>query len=222
MAVLRSGKITSIRNRKSKDLLKKLNIKECRVKLDRINAHQIVSYRASGYNLRSRSKLCSLDKVIKSPVSVNNGKKQIAHKNHENVIWNEMISREYVLGPGVIVMAKMNKYRPWPARINTIYKVGDVVKCFVSFYGTLQIGSVLKKHCVCFSQCDLYLSSAVSEIKRRFKWEKNYDKIAESSDSQRAHELVKLTQIQQFLLGIREVEKLHNIPYEHSITKSSV
>lgn len=113
----------------------------------------------------------------------------------------------------------MSKYRPWPARINTIYKVGDIVKCFVSFFGTLQIGSVLKKDCVSFSQCDLYLSSTIGEIKKKYKWVKDYDRIAESSDLQRAQELAKLTQIQKFILALREIEKLHKIPLDRSMVK---
>lgn len=198
------------------NLFKKFGIKECKVKLYRVETHR----KESRYNLRSRTNSNPLESVVKIAMSPKLLKtKQIARISHENIIWNELISRDYVLGPGVFVMAKMSKYRPWPARINTIYKVGDIVKCFVLFFGTLQIGSVLKKDCVSFSQCDLYLSSTIGEIKKKYKWVKDYDRIAESSDLQRAQEIAKLTQIQKFLLALREIEKLHKIPLDRSMVK---
>lgn len=140
MAVLRNGKNTRIANQKNerrsktKDLFKKYKLKECVVQLSRLNTHQINSGRR--YNLRSQSN--SQSKPSDNKIITIKSKKQVAVVSNVNIIWNGLISRQYVMCPGVIVLAKMSNYKPWPARINTIYKVGDVLKCFVLFYGTFQ------------------------------------------------------------------------------------
>lgn len=128
--------------------------------------------------------------------------KKLAIVPKANRIWEKLTAQQYLLGPGVTVLAKMNSFGPWPARVNTIYKVGDVLKCYVLFYGTFQIGSVLKNQCVNIRDCDSYLLHAVDQIKQTYKWELNYDKIAESVDNERSKQITKLTQVQKFLLAI--------------------
>lgn len=216
MAILRSGKITktckkTITKSKTKILLMKYGIRECFVKLNRVEKDRIQI--STKYNFRLRNK------IETKPLIVANKKKEIACLMERN-IWNDLTNGQYTLGPGVVVLAKMNKYKPWPARINTIYRVGDVLKCYVLFFGTFQIGSVLRSQCVSISDCDVYLSHTVAKIKQKYKWKLNYDKIAETVDSERSKQIVSLTQIQKFLLALRDIERLHKVPYELSITKS--
>lgn len=201
MAVLRSGKNTKdstrclIKKRKNKrfnDMFLQYGIKECSVKLNRINTSN-----------------------LKSLKPINN--KKIVTIYQPNVIWNELITHSYVLGPGAIVLAKMIKYRPWPARINTMYKVGDIYKCYVLFYGTYQIGSVLMSQCVSFSSCSFYLSLELKQLKVKFKWNIDYEKIAELNNDDRAYKIIKLTQVQKFFLAIRDVERIHGIEYSQSM-----
>lgn len=227
MAVLRSGKKTNdshstkktISKSKAKQMILKYGIKECVVKINRMNVKQIENLRTQRYHLRIRTRnkndVAKPKPLVMVPVT-----KQLAIASETCRIWKELTAQQYFLAPSVVVLAKMNSFRPWPARINTIYKVGDIYKCFVLFFGTFQIGSVSKSQCVSIKDCDLYLSNAVREIKEKFKWKLNYDKIAESGDNERSKQIVKLTQAQKFLLAIRDIEKLHNIPYELSLTKN--
>lgn len=215
MAVLRSGKITrsnkrTITKSKAKKMFLQFGIKDCVVKIDRLTGDQTQKMKkCQRYALRSRKNIDSTPPLTLIPVI----EKKISILSKTSIIWNELTNREYVLLPGAIVLAKMNKFRPWPARINTIYRVGGTLKCFVLFYGTFQIGSVLTK------ECDSYLLHAVNEIKAKYKWKINYDEIAESSEDERIQKVVKLTQIQRFFLALRDIEKLHGIPYERSMIR---
>lgn len=226
MAVLRSGKKTNF-TRKSilnkKKILEDFGIKECFIKLDRVSSLDRVSVPVmrkninvseSKPNLRPRKKKSTVLSIPVKPVS----EKRIVNVCQSNKIWNDLISREYTLAPGVIVLAKMTSFRPWPARINTVYRVGNTLKCFVLFYGTLQIGSVSENQCVGIEHCATYLSHAVKDIKNKNKWKLNYDDLSKSDDSNRASKIVKLTQVQKFLLAIRDIEVLRKVPIELSLT----
>lgn len=68
------------------NLFKKIGIKECKVQLCRVETHR----KGSRYNLTNSSK--ANPKAIK--IAINS--KQIARISHENIIWNELISRDYV------------------------------------------------------------------------------------------------------------------------------
>lgn len=220
MAVLRSGKITkhvnkSINKSKLKKIFLEFGIKDCVVKIDRMNNSKSQKMKiCQRYALRSHK---NIDSTSLPLVTMNEKKISIASKS--NIIWKELTTREYVLFPGAIVLAKMNKFRPWPARVNTIYRVGNALKCFVLFYGTLQIGSVLTKECVSISDCDSYLLHVVNELKAKYKWKIDYDEISESNENDRIQKVVKLTQIQKFFLALREIEKLHKVPYEKSVIR---
>lgn len=238
MAVLRNGKITNInknpivkkrnaKNAKTKHLLKQHGIKHCVVKINRINMNQIDACPSNvsrardvrSKNTSTKHDACNSNLIVNTKVN----KKEIAIVSQSNAIWNQLISQQYTLGPGVIVLAKMNSYKPWPARINSVYKMGDIYKCYVLFFGTFQIGSVLRSSCVPVGNCDLYLLHAVRDIKKRYKWDIDYDKIAKTDDdTERAVALLKLTQNQKFLLAIRDIEHLNNIPYERSIIQSNI
>lgn len=224
MAVLRSGKITkhvnkSIKKSKLKKIFLEFGIKDCVVKIDRMNNSKSQKMKiCQRYALRSHK---NIDSTSLPLVTMNEKKISIASKS--NIIWKELTTREYVLFPGAIVLAKMNKFRPWPARVNTIYRVGNALKCFVLFYGTLQIGSVLTKECVSISDCDSYLLHVVNELKAKYKWKIDYDEISESNENDRIQKVVKLTQTQKKFLALRDiqvlVEKLHKVPYEKSVIR---
>lgn len=146
---------------------------------------------------------------------------RIEHKiNISSAMWKELIVSDYFMGPGVTVLAKMNSFRPWPALFNSTYKVDNQAKCYVMFYGTFQIGSVSKSQCVPINNCSSYLFHVVAEVKKRFKWKLNYEEIASTKDIERSIKIANLTQVQKLLVALRDIERLHSIPYERSITYS--
>lgn len=136
-----------------------------------------------------------------------------------NVIWKNIANGSEALYPLDLVLAKMGSSRPWPARINSIYRVGNVLKCYVLFFGTMQIGSVPRSQCVRVSDCHTYLINAIREIKSKFKWYLDYEKISATQDIQRTISIIKLTQVQQFLLALRDMERLQGVPYDLSMVK---
>lgn len=92
------------------------------------------------------------------------------------------------------------------------------MQCF--FYGTMQIGSVLKSQCAKISDCDVFLFHTINDIKKKNRWDLDYESLTKTSDLERASALVNLTQVQKFLLALRDVECLQKIPYNHSIIKT--
>lgn len=46
---------------------------------------------------------------------------------------------------------------------------------------------------------------------------KKYDELAQTDDIQRTKVIAELTLIQQFMLGLRDVERIMKLPYENSI-----
>lgn len=214
MAILRSGKITNptASRKKVRKPKKNLKLKPCFVRIERLNVDQINLL--SGGN---RNKYSLRTRIVRQATIIVPKQKKISESNQ---IWKNLIEREYVLGPGCMVLAKMNNYRPWPARINSIYKVGDVTKCYVYFYGTFQIGSVLKMQCVPISECHLFFIHAIGEIKTKYKWKLNYEEMAKTNDMERSVALTKITQVQKFLLAIRDVEIIHEVPFESSVIQN--
>lgn len=138
-----------------------------------------------------------------------------------SIIWKNITNRSETLYLTELVLAKMANFRPWPARINSIYRVGNVLKCYVLFYGTMQIGSVPRSQCVRMSDCGFYLLNAIKEIKLKFKWSLDYEKLSDTQDIQRTVSLIKLTQVQRFLLAVRDMERIQGIPYELSMLKDN-
>lgn len=214
MAVLRSGKVTNFEKRNEKKSINKFKKPNIVIKIHRLTKSEIEKEIKKSVASGSKQKA----KFVKNTLKVANKKKL----STPNEIWNNLINHEYILGPGIFVLAKMNEYRPWPARINSIYKVGDAVKCYVSFYGTFQIGSVLRNQCVPFHVAYDFLFESVKEIKSKFKWELDYERISQTQDEERAKALVKLTQAQKFLVSVRDMERIQKIPYEISLTRSGL
>lgn len=114
MVVLRSGKITKatvlVKRKKTNKLFAIYGIRECSVKLNRLNVGQKKSI--------DKKKTAAIPSKTIKTIGTNN-KKTI--EKLINLIWNELTTHSYVIGPSVIVLAKMPNYRPWPARINTMY-----------------------------------------------------------------------------------------------------
>lgn len=230
MAVLRSGKNTVIKKNNLKPKksrrgklteLHKYKITECTIKLERLTKVEINKYLsnslASQYSLRQRNVSKTIPNI---PKLSNVDEKRLVKVSQSNLIWRELSSlNSCVFHPTEIVLAKMDSFRPWPARINSVFKVGNVVKCYVMFYGTLQIGSVLKSQCVRINECDLYLFHAVQEIKNKFKWNLDYESLSKTDDVERAIALQKLTQVQKFLLALREIELIRKIPLKQSMVQ---
>lgn len=179
MAVLRSGKVTKSRAKIKKSrngIIQKSNLKECSIKVQKLSQHEINSFlQPKKYNLRDRAEKITVQStsqpVEKGLQSVHTTSlKKVATSQ---VIWHQLTNRQYEFHPTEIVLAKMNKYRPWPAKINSVYKVKNVIKCCVLFFGTFQLGSVLKSDCVKIGDCDFYLLHAVREIKEKYNWNLN-------------------------------------------------
>lgn len=61
---------------------------------------------------------------------------------------------------------------------------------------------------------------AINEIKQRYKFEKNYDHIATKNENDRANDVIKLTQVQKFLLAVRDVEIIYGVSIEKSMTNN--
>lgn len=156
MVTLRGGKVTkgvkkNFAKSKAKQMYLQYGIKECVVKINRLNVKHLENLRISKrYNLRTRKNTANSPPKVVNPVV-----KQRAIVSDTSPIWKELTAQQNVFSPGDTVLAKMNTFRPWPARVNTVYKVGEVLKCFVLYYGTFQIGSVLKSQCVRINDCDL-------------------------------------------------------------------
>lgn len=230
MVVTRSGKKTTFlkKIKKSNEKFKKFKLRELTIQLKRLRPDELQSHlnmQTKKYNLRVRNaqakqvQMPQWNRSVEQPVK----SKQIVNVSISNAIWNSLTDQTHKFFPSDIVLAKMANFRPWPARINSIYTVGSVTKCYVLFYGTFQIGSVLKSQCVKISVCDQYLFHTVKEIKAKYKWDcVDYESLSKSDDVQRANALVKLTQIQKLFLAIRDIEREKKVPYDLSIVRSSV
>lgn len=224
MAVLRNGKSTNQNNRKvvkKSNFNKKLTRELC-IKLKRlspIEIEKLTKTPAQRYNLRMRVIQTTQAKINKDCVS---SEKKLASLSRANEIWSDLVNRQYELYPSEIILAKMNNFRPWPARVNSIYKVSGVLKCYVSFFGTNQIGSVLKNQCVSANDCHLYLFHAVKEIKTKYRWDLDYERLSQTNELERSIALAKLTQVQTFLLAVRDMERVRGIPFDLSVLKGQI
>lgn len=222
MAVLRSGKIIKAKKQtKINRQHRKYKLKDFSINLYRLNSDEIQKYLhppAKKYFLRSK-KTEPKENIANTSCNKNIGKekKQVATISAVNVIWKELTNQSNDLQRNYIVLAKMGNFRPWPARINSIYVVGNVIKCYVLFYGTLQIGSVLKSQCVRVSECDSFLLHTIKDIKRKYNWDLDYETLAKTDDLERTIAIQKLTLVQKFLLAVRDIENLQQIPYELSM-----
>lgn len=139
MAVLRNGKISKITEQKKRSVNKrnkmKFEQKSLTIKLKRLSPNDINLLlnppKLSKYNLRSHNQASKLI-VENSVISVN--EKQLATISKSNLIWNQIINRSNEdFHPTQLILAKMSHFRPWPARINSVFKVGNVEKCNVFF-----------------------------------------------------------------------------------------
>lgn len=226
MVVTRSGRKTNFIKKEKKTIRKKPKLRELTIRLKRFSPDELQSLLKmpeKKYHLRPRNAQArQVQKQQTSRISEPVKSRKIVNISASNAIWNSLTDETHQFYPSDIVLAKMGNFRPWPARINSIYKVGTVVKCYVLFYGTFQIGSVLKSQCVKLSVCDQYLFHTVKEIKSKFKWDRvDYESISKSDDAQRASALVKLTQIQKLFLAIRDIEREKKVPYNRSMVGGS-
>lgn len=152
-------------------------MKEFTIRLKRFSSIELQSLLQTPtkkYNLRSRHIKKNETQMHQQTVK----SKQIVNVSVSNSIWHTLTSHTYQLYPTNIVLAKMASFRPWPARINSIYTVGKITKCYVLFYRTFQIGSVLKSQCVRIGECEQYLFHTVKEIKSKYKWDCDYECIS--------------------------------------------
>lgn len=62
---------------------------------------------------------------------------------------------------------------------------------------------------------------AIKEIKLKFKWSLDYENLSDTQDILRTVALIKLTQVQRFLLAVRDMERMQGIPYELSMVKDN-
>lgn len=231
MVVLRNGKKCGDGANK-KSVQKRKNVKfavhVCRditIKLNRLSKSEIELHTkpkaVNKYNLRLRTEKPHTEHKTSVRGSTSN---KIVAVSTANVIWNELVScnEKKAIYPSEIVLARMNTFRPWPARVNSIYKLGNVTKCYVLFFGTMQIGSVLKSQCVKLSECDQFLFHTVREIKAKFRWNLDYESLSKTDDIERAVSIQKLTQVQKLFLALRDIERLRCVPYSISMVRSQV
>lgn len=193
-----------------------LKTQKFKIIVHRITNEEIASLstlKFSRYELRNRNILPKCEK----PVKPKNENRKVAIVSQSNKIWSDLTKVDYNLMPGVHVLAKMSCFQPWPARINSVYIVNNEIKCYVFFYGTDQIGSVLKKNCVPFIECTQYIFNVLKDIKIKNKWQLDYQQLSQLNDHDKTKAIAKLTRIQQFLLSLRELEALYDVPYKDSI-----
>lgn len=199
------------------EINKVIKVKKFKIIIHRLTNEEIANLstlKFSRYELRNRNVLPKCDLKTVKPKNEN---RKVTIISQSNKIWSDLTKLEYNLMPGVHVLAKMSCFQPWPARINSVYIVNNEIKCYVLFYGTDQIGSVLKKNCVPFNECGQYTLSVLKDIKRKNKWQLDYQQITQLNDHDKPKAIAKLTRVQQFLLSLRELEILCHIPYEDSI-----
>lgn len=216
MAKLRSGKNTHSDKIDKKKPKQSFKLKDLSIRIKKLSKSEIESLLnpPKNYSLRSgqvKNKKSIVKKKIEQSVTKT---KQIATIT-SSVIWKNLTNSSdtlHPLHPTDIVLAKMGTFRPWPARVNSTYRVGNVIKCYVLFYGTMQIGSVLRSDCVKVCDCNVYLSTAVNEIKSKFKWFLDYEYLSATQDIQRSIAIIKLTQVQKFLLAVRDMERFYGVP----------
>lgn len=123
-----------------------------------------------------------------------------------NILWQKMIGTQPSIKIGMIVLAKMTNFWPWPARIVGFSKK----KAHVKFFGDLKEGVVDKKLCVPFFDCDAIVYHHVQSISIKQR-EEYKSKLFDSVDpSLRVHTIIPLKHL--YLQAIRDVEIVLDIP----------
>lgn len=126
-------------------------------------------------------------------------------------IWSQLIAGGSKVHINDIVCARMLGFKPWPARVVNIYpKSKGIEAAWVEFFGTFQIGEVLRSNCIPFDSCrDLLLSYCKGK-------QKGFVPL-NTLDENREIFISKLTKKQQFIQAIRDAEIYVKFPIEFSI-----
>lgn len=124
-----------------------------------------------------------------------------------NLLWRELLSRDYEVEIGQVVCAKMATYWPWPAIVTGFNRNRAVVK----FFGDMKQGSVPKLQCVPFYHCHKVIFHYVNSIdkKTKEKWRENK---SESLEIQRESIIRKMSMKELYMQALRDVEIYLNSP----------
>lgn len=177
----RDGKI-----KKNKRIEKNHKIRECVVRLDRLNSHQIanliepqtkdlitVETLNKKYALRNRVKLTNERPIKeKKPLLQIVAMSQAALYTAKAIrIWDQIrkqaVKDKVQLNANQIVCARMSGHRPWPARVVSFEKNGISLK----FYGTNETGIVKKgevlPYDICKDMLDEFLKVPIENLCNR-------------------------------------------------------
>lgn len=209
--VLRSHTTRQLNNKK----FRAQAITEVRVVLRRIPIEKIAKFTQSTEqdfqcNLRTRDERKksepsqSLERVKSKTMS------EYVPRNSEK-IWRQLIANEIEVNINDIVCARMMGFKPWPARVVNVYKKSKGLQAaWVEFFGTFQVGEVLRSNCVPFLLCNSLLMSYCSGEQKRFT-------LLNNLDDDREDFMKNLTKKQQFIQAIRDAEVFVKLPVELSI-----
>lgn len=122
-----------------------------------------------------------------------------------NLLWRELLARDFNIDVGQIVCAKMSTYWPWPAIILGFNRN----RAKIRFFGDLREGSVAKLQCIPFYQCKRIIYNYVNSIDNatKQKW-----KVAmiEDLDKPRRQIIANMSLKQLYLQSVRDVELYFN------------
>lgn len=123
-----------------------------------------------------------------------------------NLLWRELLSRDFEVAIGQVVCAKMSTYWPWPAIVTGFNRNRALLK----FFGDMKQGSVPKLQCVPFFHCDKVIFHYVNSIddKIKQKWKENR---VESLEMQR-ESIQKMSLKELYMQALRDVEIHSNAP----------
>lgn len=124
-----------------------------------------------------------------------------------NILWQKVIGTQPSVEIGMIVLAKMTTFWPWPARIVGFSKKN----ARVMFFGDFKEGTVDKTLCVPFFNCDAIVYHHVQSIP--IKQREDYkSKLFDSMDSSLRNHAIRMMPLKHlYLQAIRDVEILLRI-----------
>lgn len=128
MAKLRNGKNTNCEKIKKPKQEQIFKLKEFSIKLKKMTTSEIISLMNPPKKrlIRNRQKANIGTEIIEEKSPPLTGTNTVSNVT-ASVIWKNITNRSEILYPTEIVLAKMTSFRPWPARINSVYRVGNVL-----------------------------------------------------------------------------------------------
>lgn len=172
---------------------------------------QIITQKKESFEPRRSARNPIKTKPLAETMPIPSSKKQlkpITPLQTANILWKKLVDNKIDVRIGMIVLAKMTTFWPWPAQILNFNKK----KARVKFFGDLREGSVDRSACIPFYSCDSvifnYLISIPESKRNEFK-----NSLFESLDEPSRKVAIQCMPIQKlFIQAIRDVEIVLNVP----------